>query len=111
MAEYIEREELKKVFSNEAVHCLTFQKTGEARGLIKAKEILSKLPSADVVEVRHGKWIKKEDGRYVCSECGRTRPYSNYAYAIENWVCNYCHYCGAKMDGKENNYEKNPNVV
>ena len=51
MAEYIEREELKKVLSNEAVHCLTFQKTGEARGLVKAKEIISKLPAADVVEV------------------------------------------------------------
>ena len=51
MAEYIEREELKKVFSNEAVHCLTFQKKGEARGLIKAREIVSKLPAADVAEV------------------------------------------------------------
>lgn len=51
MDEYIEREELKKIFSNEAVHCLTFQKKGEARGLIKAKEIVSKLPTADVVKV------------------------------------------------------------
>lgn len=54
---------------------------------------------ADVVEVRSGEWIKKEDGHYVCSECGRTRPYSNYANAIDNWVCNYCYYCGAIMDG------------
>lgn len=63
------------------------------------REVITKFPAADVVEVRHGKWIKKEDGHYICSECGRTRPYSNYAHAIDNWVCNYCHYCGVKMDG------------
>ena len=50
-------------------------------------------------QVQHGEWIKKEDGHYVCSECGRIRPYNNHARSIENWVCNYCHWCGVKMDG------------
>ena len=63
-------------------------------------------PAADVVEIRHGTWIKKEDGHYVCSECGRTRPYSSYNYVIQNWACNYCHWCGAKMEGKESENEQ-----
>ena len=64
-----------------------------------AAHLISQAPIADVVVVRHGEWIKKEDGHCVCSECGRTRPYNNHAHSIENWVCNYCHWCGVKMDG------------
>lgn len=62
-------------------------------------------PVADVVEVRHGKWMrttrapKSRDGYYfwnkpletvfVCSECGRVER-------VEEPYCN----CGAKMGGK-----------
>ena len=79
MVEYIEREELKKVLSNEAVHCLTFQKTGEARGLIKAKEIISKLPSADLVEVVRCKDCKSCELRYPAKPIG--------GEAIEGYYC------------------------
>ena len=62
-------------------------------------------PTADVAEVRHGKWevwenhptIYGKDTLYVCSEC--TAKYTDaYAY-------NYCPHCGAKMDaeGSEKN--------
>ena len=60
---------------------------------------------ADVVEVRHGRWIETRRGQkspegyyywntplttvFVCSECGRH----------EDKQEPYCH-CGAKMDGK-----------
>lgn len=60
------------------------------------KRVLMQAPEADVVEVRHGEWIKQEDyltiyGKdilYVCSEC--TAKYTD--------MSNYCPYCGAKMD-------------
>ncbi|MBQ7800645.1 MAG: hypothetical protein IJ370_09140 [Oscillospiraceae bacterium] len=104
MAEYIEREELKKVFSNEAVHCLTFQKKGEARGLIKAREIVSKLPTADVAEVKHSKWLKDDNGNF-CSNCmAGVKDQNNKPFKILDF--NYCPNCGAKMDGRrESNAE------
>ena len=58
-------------------------------------------PTAEVVEVKHGKWLEHEEmfydaefestypeKCYKCSECGR----------VESWEEPYCH-CGAKMDG------------
>lgn len=65
---------------------------------VKVKDI----PTANVEEVRHGKWIKKNnvnyspfDGSpeyiYICSVCGRE----------ENKQEPYCN-CGAKMDGGKN---------
>ena len=58
--------------------------------------MLDKSPTADVVEVRHGRWIWTESGEedyeqyWVCSCCGE-KEYIEY---------NYCPNCGAKMDGK-----------
>lgn len=48
-------------------------------------------PAADVVEVRHGRWIKDEEtGDYYCSVCRQGAGWPWY---------NYCYDCGAKMDG------------
>lgn len=69
------------------------------------------IPTADVVEVLHGKWeeceIVQEDGDYKiieewqsarCSVCGKyhTTP---YMYHFDHF--NYCPNCGARMEGKE----------
>ena len=57
------------------------------------------IPAADVVEVKHGKWIKKTDDVsywYECSECSERPPYGRYK---ETLFSDYCPYCGAKMDG------------
>ena len=53
-------------------------------------------PTADVVEVKHGKWLPHPHlmGKYFCSICSRQ---------IEEWSLDpaeyypYCH-CGARMD-------------
>ena len=53
-------------------------------------EVLA-IPSADVVEVRHGKWILKEIlgvRLYGCSVCGK-----NYWWSTDN----FCPNCGADM--------------
>lgn len=64
---------------------------------------IDKEPAADVVEVRHGKWIHSEIedddwGRifhkWTCSVCG-------YSVAHNPTGENYCPHCGAKMDVEE----------
>ena len=64
---------------------------------------IDKEPAADVVEVRHGKWIHSEIedddwGRifhkWTCSVCG-------YSVAHNPAGENYCPNCGAKMDKEE----------
>ena len=56
------------------------------------------IPAADVVEVRHGRWVGVEPAPYnlfyaTCSVCGDRQT-------IE--VANFCPMCGAKMDEKVN---------
>lgn len=62
-------------------------------------------PSADVKELKHGKWIKKSDDSVVCSECGFFDSYiDEYGdgtfteYKDEN---RFCRHCGAKMERAE----------
>ena len=61
---------------------------------------LNELPSAE----KHGKWIRKSEGMWTCSECKRDNV---YAYLYENDFKNfkqqdfYCPNCGARMDGEE----------
>ena len=61
---------------------------------------LEEMPSADVVEVKHGEWVGGEFNNYSgeygeqCSNCTKfSREYTRP----------YCPNCGAKMDGV--NYE------
>lgn len=70
----------------------------------EVKRMLKKIPTADVVEVRHGHWIhsvkvldeKHSYHRFKCSLCGRVtaRPFETDVEDLP-----YCH-CGAKMDGE-----------
>lgn len=54
-------------------------------------------PTAYVAPVRHGHWIKiSPAGIYECSECGKNVMTSD----IEAYE--YCHGCGARMDGDDN---------
>lgn len=51
---------------------------------------ISAIPAADVVEVRHGRWLESNNGpMQKCSVCGATGWDGFY----------YCPNCGAKMDG------------
>ena len=58
------------------------------------RKALNAIPSEDVVEVRHGKWVF--DGYnyrdpYVCNICGACTDYES----------NFCPNCGADMRGKD----------
>ena len=57
---------------------------------------IEEIPAADVVEVRHGRWIKQPldfdlcgVAYYQCSECGKEQQTPSH----------YCQFCGARMEG------------
>lgn len=73
--------------------------------LNNADEILNDIPAADVVEVRHGRWIKDDEtGEPICSVCYSGKPTravcsSVIEHKLNNHEIRHCYYCGAKMDG------------
>ena len=84
MAEYIEREALRDaLYDADAI-------------MMSGIKILNQFPAADVEPVRHGQWIKCEDGTCYCSECNQN-PQEWYERAIK--ALNYYPNCGVKMDG------------
>ena len=88
MARYIDADKAKHEFN------IGF---GGVSHAVIANQIIDSIPTADVVEVKHGEWIltKTEFGwncceypvEYTCSVCGRTEKHEEP----------YCH-CGARMD-------------
>lgn len=100
MARYIDADALKD-FPIRIDHY--DQKNGNEHfvyGIETVIEYVDHLPTADVVEVRHGRWIEHyafECWHYDC-------PFCDDGYATkerDNTPPNYCQNCGAKMDGKE----------
>ena len=92
---YIDRE-LLLIGIDGCISYLRVQAKGDQiqEGAIKLVEAtrnyIDSLSAADVVEVRHGRWIKHE-GYDECSEC--------HAKSIMGH--NYCHSCGARMDKED----------
>ena len=65
-------------------------------------KILEKEPTADVAEVKHGKWQTEYDdefgwNKHTCTNCGYVKRTD--IHISLGW--HYCPNCGAKMDGKE----------
>ncbi len=92
--EYIEREEIMRAVDR------AMEFTPSEYDAV-ANEI-DRISAADVVEVRHGRWIfehnpitdpKKYFIRIVCSCCGLKT----------GQVSNFCPQCGAKMDAERSN--------
>ncbi len=89
MSEYISREAAENAFCK-------YMGFTSGRVALASELIFANIPTADVVEVRHGRWINERwEGlssfSAECSLCGkRTLAYFHYFY---------CPNCGAKMDG------------
>jgi DNA-directed RNA polymerase subunit RPC12/RpoP len=67
------------------------------KGLIFARMIIDKQSTADVQEIKHGKW-EYDSGdvgytNYLCSEC---KNFLTFYEEIDLYP--YCPYCGAKME-------------
>lgn len=97
MAEYIERSDAAVFFENSKQ---TMWHKDDIAATISSKK---NIPSADVAEVVHGKWMVNRspvEVEFRCSKC-------NYSYieADPNQKCdyNYCPICGAKMDANSKN--------
>ena len=66
-------------------------------GIRKALRCMEQTPTADVVEVKHARWVPcKNNAGYKCSYCGAR--IKNSAKCNGNHI--FCHKCGAKMDGE-----------
>ena len=64
-----------------------------------ANDVITRIPAADVAEVRHGRWerVSTASGiisRVRCSVCAGTQPLT-----FENMP--YCRTCGARMDEED----------
>lgn len=88
MKEYIERAAVLKVLEE--------YYPGVDERLHIVKDITS-IPTADVAEVRHGRWIFEPGKIPYCSEC---KEYSDDG----DKGATFCPWCGARMD-KEDEHE------
>ena len=84
--------------------CIAIQDTGNVSGVsgtivksvrpcvttgVRAAQVaLNNIPTIEAEPVRHGRWIKQENGMNVCSACGVIRV-SHFPF---------CGNCGARMD-------------
>lgn len=106
MAEYIERETLRKILKDwRDAHA----DADDEQGCGLLEDVIWEVdaqPAADVAPVVHGQW--DDSGRYTfpggstavrCTECGCALTVSEFR--LNNW--NYCPVCGAKMDGGAGN--------
>lgn len=95
MKEYIEKAVALEALSKSGVTCN-----------MRAHKIVASIQAADVVEVRHGRWMTTDayPHHLYCSVC-----YKTYAKNAK-WVneldlpTNYCPNCGARM-GKEDEHD------
>lgn len=88
MAEYIKRETAVKA-ANEWVSEACMAPVMRVSGLL---DKLQKVPAADVAPVVHGHRVDNGGSYARCSQCDGVLP-----------LCaNYCHNCGAIMDGNAN---------
>ena len=72
-------------------------------------EEIWKIPAADVVEVKHGRWIQEYRSEKMYYSLGDIEQYKvpdGFSCSIcSKWKAvktNYCPICGAKMDGENN---------
>lgn len=98
MAEYIDREtlfeEIRKEFRPYWQIPCDYEDRVTQKMVTKMRGLIDKLPAADVVEVVHSKWIKRNNER----RC----PICQYFYMTNGTtVYNFCPMCGAKTDGKD----------
>lgn len=100
MNEYIERKEALRRFTFEHGNYIPEVDVDNFPNTVSIKDIrriIREIPAADVAPVRHGKWVKTNNGVCYWHECSlcHERQYKS------EWFSNYCPNCGAKMDGKE----------
>ena len=101
MSRYIDEDKLLQKLSRMIDFCEKHKVSG-LTALFQVGDAIMDCPTADVVEVRHGEWIEKDDGwdgvMYTCSACNCDWTTID-GTPFENNM-RYCPECGAKMDGE-----------
>jgi len=92
MIDYIKREDVDTYFNNR-------------NAWYNFYETLESIPSADVVEVKHGKWMETaDDGVWSYSdayaECDQC-----HKVTFNGWGMNYCPNCGARMNEEQDDFD------
>ena len=101
MAEYIKREAVLEAFENADAD--VYEDYGDGYvdwgfGRKNVRGVINAIPTADVAPVVHGRWV---DGK--CSNCGVDIPTDDAHDVIFGSECRFCYYCGARMDGGDDN--------
>lgn len=102
MARYIDADKQIERYSKKLGFYI--DEEGEDRFSAKCEEIraaisaLYNAPTADVVEVVHGEWIKA-DSMPLSAKCSECNCWITRHTIKENWF-RYCPHCGAKMNKK-----------
>lgn len=97
---YIEREALLQDIEESVLFTVRpGYPSAEIRGANKITERIKSAPAADVVEVRHGEWIKNQAladvcAEYKCSLCGFIYCEADPEYPPYK----YCPICGGKNE-------------
>lgn len=110
MSRYIDAEKLKERLGLVSVDAITLYEMGINAGLHRAEAEIEMLPTADVVEVIHGRWLSAYE---YAIKLGETNEYRlgiaehdkiwHFCSLCEQQVRfkrNFCPECGAKMDGE-----------
>ena len=103
MKEYIEREAVLERLAKVDMDTYYGFTAAVQFGVNHAIQCIKEAPAADVVEVRHGRWMTTDayPHHLYCSVC-----YKTYAKNAK-WVneldlpTNYCPNCGARMDKED----------
>lgn len=66
-------------------------------------EYINDAETVDAEPVRHGRWEKRKNCLWRCSECEQIPPYDVIGDDVSYWECQYCPNCGAKMDAEVQN--------
>ena len=95
--EYIEREAAKNAFPRAEADAFENCRYCTCLDSEQIDEILDNIPAADVVPVRHGRWIEDDiSGIVRCSFCDNDAPGDTTGGG--QYKSPYCQSCGALMD-------------
>ena len=96
MSDYIKRDDAQDIIDEVLSDYLT---DSERATLEDINAEIGETPTADVVEVRHGRWRDIGKDACQCSECDRLHLGNNAEQTAK--LCKYCPNCGARMDGEK----------
>ena len=110
MAEYIDREMAINLFytvdpENDGTDGSTEIRKTANYSSEEIESMLSDLPPANVVSVRHAQWVDRYGGKYSnhlyeCSACKGKGVWGGGDEHLDGWrLTAFCPHCGAKMDG------------